>query len=508
MGNSQGKPVDLNGEVNLNHFRLLRVVGRGAFGKVRIVERKDTALSFALKYIRKDEVVRSESVRNIIRERRMLEHVNHPFICNLRYSFQDIEYMYLVVDLMSGGDLRFHISRKTFTEDAGIIHRDVKPDNVLLDADGHVHLTDFNVASDIIAGKMLTSKSGTLAYLAPEVYSGRGYDVRADWWSLGVLFYECIYNKRPFEGNSETSLTNVILHANAKFPITQPAVSTPCVQAIRRALEPNPDIRLGHTWENFIEDPFFAVIDFVMLEAKQIEPVFVPSADKTNFDATYDLEELLLEEAPLEARARRQKPREKLKDDATDKEIREEELYRSIERDFHSFDYTVAAYKKITASQGEGTNQEVPIAQVSSIPQALTTNDARAAPPPTNGNYQSSSDPRSRAHSQGGRLVRNASGPQPQQSQHMPPSYKTVQQSGLVQSPSGGMSFTLEGTGSWSDLARRDNTLPTDANALGDDKAGGSGGMFGFLGRKRRGYSPKPKERGVLGKEGARQIIG
>jgi serine/threonine kinase 32 len=147
--------------VNLNHFRLLRVVGRGAFGKVRIVERKDTGLSFALKYIRKDEVVRSESVRNIIRERRMLEHVNHPFICNLRYSFQDIEYMYLVVDLMTGGDLRFHISRKTFTEEAvrfwvaelgcalryihgqNIIHRDVKPDNVLLDADGHVHLTDF-----------------------------------------------------------------------------------------------------------------------------------------------------------------------------------------------------------------------------------------------------------------------------------------------------------------------------------------------------------------------------
>ncbi|TRX92350.1 hypothetical protein FHL15_006736 [Xylaria flabelliformis] len=523
MGNSQGKPVDLNGEVNLNHFRLMRVVGRGAFGKVRIVERKDTGLSFALKYIRKDEVVRSESVRNIIRERRMLEHVNHPFICNLRYSFQDIEYMYLVVDLMSGGDLRFHISRKTFTEEAvrfwiselacalryvhgqGIIHRDVKPDNVLLDADGHVHLTDFNVASDIIAGKLLTSKSGTLAYLAPEVYGGRGYD-------------------RPFEGNSETSLTNVILHANAKFPITQPAVSTDCVRAIRKALEPNPDLRLGHTWENFTQDPFFAMIDFVMLEAKQIEPVFVPSADKTNFDATYDLEELLLEEAPLEARARRQKPRERLKDDATEKEIREEELYRTIERDFHSFDYTVAAYKKygsaflpivsryltpldrITASQGEGANQTAPIGQASGIPQAITTNEVRAAPS-TNGNHQST-DPRSRSHSQRDRLLRNPSGPQPQTSQHMPPTYKGTHQSGLVHSPTGGMSFTLEGTGSWSELARRDNTLPTDANALGDDKAGGSGGMFGLFGRKKRGYSPKPKERGVLGKEGARQIIG
>ena len=93
MGNSNGKPVVLTDEVNLNHFRLLRVVGKGAFGKVRIVERKDTGLTFALKYIRKDEVVRSESVRNIIRERRMLEHLNHPFVCNLRYSFQDMEYL-------------------------------------------------------------------------------------------------------------------------------------------------------------------------------------------------------------------------------------------------------------------------------------------------------------------------------------------------------------------------------------------------------------------------------
>ncbi|KAK9780026.1 hypothetical protein SCAR479_03150 [Seiridium cardinale] len=566
MGNSQGKPVDLNGEaphalahvllisplhfdasadvytppptVNLNHFRLLRVVGRGAFGKVRIVERKDTGLSFALKYIRKDEVVRSESVRNIIRERRMLEHVNHPFICNLRYSFQDIEYMYLVVDLMTGGDLRFHISRKTFTEEAvrfwiaelgcalryiheqGIIHRDVKPDNVLLDGEGHVHLTDFNVASDVVPGKVLTSKSGTLAYLAPEVYGGKGYTVTADWWSLGVLFYECIYNKRPFEGNSESSLSNVITAANPKFPITSPPVSLPCLYAIQSALDPNPKTRMGSTWNSFIDHEFFRIIDFEGLMRKELEPVFVPSADKTNFDATYDLEELLLEEAPLEARARRQKPREKLKDDATDKEIREEELYRSIERDFQPFDYTVAAYNKIAAMQneagGSAEGSRAPGQQEGATHgQAISVNTAVPAQP-ANGAYRPdlvqrhmSSEHHRDYNERQGRVAPGRPPPLPP----YPTSYTTrsSQPSGMrVESPTGGVQVTIDAAGSWSQLARQDATLPADANAVNDDKAGGSsGGVFGLFGRKKgRGHSPKPKERGVLGKEGARVIIG
>jgi serine/threonine kinase 32 len=103
---------------------------------------------------------------------------------------------------------------------------------------------------------------------------------------------------------------------------------------------------MGSTWESFTQNEFFKCFDFELLELKRIEPIFVPSSEKTNFDATYDLEELLLEEAPLEARARRQKPRERLKDDATEKEIREDELYRMIETDFKPFDYTVAAYKR------------------------------------------------------------------------------------------------------------------------------------------------------------------
>lgn len=153
--------------------------------------------------------------------------------------------------------------------------------------------------------------------------------------------------QRPFEGSTQTTLSHQITQASPKFPITSPPVSMPCLHAISSALEEDPTKRMGSmSFLSFTDNPFFRAIDFDLLEKKELEPVFVPSSEKTNFDATYDLEELLLEEAPLEARARRQKPREQLKDDATEKEIREEELYRMIESQFLPFDYTTAAYDR------------------------------------------------------------------------------------------------------------------------------------------------------------------
>jgi serine/threonine kinase 32 len=153
--------------------------------------------------------------------------------------------------------------------------------------------------------------------------------------------------QRPFEGSTQTTLAVQITKAQPKFPVTDPPVSMVCLHAISSALEEDPTKRMGSAgFHTFTDNPFFRAIDFEALERKEIEPVFVPSAEKTNFDATYDLEELLLEEAPLEARARRQKPREALKDDATDKEKREEELYKLIEAQFTQFDYTTAAYER------------------------------------------------------------------------------------------------------------------------------------------------------------------
>ncbi|KAJ6188653.1 hypothetical protein N7519_003561 [Penicillium mononematosum] len=562
MGNTQGKPVSCNDAVNLNHFRLLRVVGKGAFGKVRIVERKDTGLTFALKYIRKEEVVRSESVRNIIRERRMLEHLNHPFLCNLRYSFQDMEYIYIVVDLMNGGDLRFHISRKCFTEDAvrfwmaelgcalryihsqGIIHRDLKPDNVLLDSDGHVHLADFNVASDYRPGKPLTSKSGTLAYLAPEVYEGSGYTFEVDWWSLGVTFYECIYNKRPFEGRSQETLSENIKKAQPKYYVTNPAVSVACLRALGALMQKDRSQRIGAIgFESYTSHMFFAEIDFDALERKQIPPVFRPSSDKTNFDATYDLEELLLEEAPLEARARRQKPRAELRDDATAKEIRDDELHRLIETMFEPFDYTLTSYQGnaaeaiaavsnpeeclpiATTTQGNTTTPANPTVHVRqfSQPDPKNTSPIQAdgsyyrAPPSENMTTVSETpDPNEPATGQPSSPSSRMSPspppppsfqPPPAPSFHRPlPPNNRHRGATRQMSKSGGVQMVLNEAGSWSELAH--NSTPADGMDSGDDKSKQANGMLSFFSRKKgRDRSPKPTEPGVLGKEGARQII-
>ncbi|KAH9820453.1 kinase-like protein [Teratosphaeria destructans] len=605
MGNSNGKPVVLTDEVNLNHFRLLRVVGKGAFGKVRIVERKDSGLTFALKYIRKDEVVRSESVRNIIRERRMLEHLNHPFLCNLRYSFQDMEYLYLVVDLMNGGDLRFHITRKTFTEEAvrfwiaelgcalryvhgqGIVHRDVKPDNVLLDSEGHVHLADFNVASDYTPGKPLTSKSGTLAYLAPEVYLGRGYACEVDWWSLGVLFYECIYNKRPFEASHHEALAQSIIKADPPFPVTNPPVSMPCLHAISSLLEKDKTRRIGASgFHTFTDNPFFRDIDFEALERKEIEPVFCPSSEKTNFDATYDLEELLLEEAPLEARARKQKPRAELREDATQQEIRADELHRMIETMFEPFNYTVlpenrtpvaptAAAANAPCPRGYAKSERdaslehqaglssrerhhhnensrsIPSRSQTANSGSRSTHSADGSPPlpataisanyaihpnahgdyfppgapsrqPPPTSHPQQEDGLRRTQTQAVRYEATAPGPtaSPAPPYINPPASRQQQAGGRQLYPrpkgstrsvstSGGVQVVLNEQGSWTEMATSRPGIEQrteDAQAKNDRPAG----VLGFLGRKKgRDRSPKSKqrERGVLGKEGARVVI-
>ncbi|KAG0256234.1 hypothetical protein BGZ95_005549, partial [Linnemannia exigua] len=313
----------------LSHFHLLRSVGKGAFGKVRVVQHKKTKEIYALKYINKAKCIRMRAVENIIQERRLLEEVEFSLICNLRYAFQDDENLFMVLDLMLGGDLRFHLERAgPMKEDVvkfyiaelalaldalhsrRIIHRDLKPDNVLLDEHGHAHLTDFNIAVYYNPTKPLVSIAGSMAYMAPEVLLRKGYFESVDWWSLGVVMFELLFGRRPFRGKSNDLLTNSILRDPLPFPENvDDIISAPCLDVLSKLCERDVSKRLGCTPEGldaFKQHPWFQNIEWDKLVTKEATPPFEPDSKRANFDATHELEELLMEDNPLKAKKRAQ----------------------------------------------------------------------------------------------------------------------------------------------------------------------------------------------------------
>ncbi|EMD38857.1 hypothetical protein CERSUDRAFT_112580 [Gelatoporia subvermispora B] len=324
------QPIDYDGEVNLFHFSLLRCVGKGAFGKVRVVQHKQTRDLYALKYINKTKCVKMKAVANIIQERRLLEEVDHPFVVNMRYAFQDDENCFFVLDLMLGGDLRFHLERLgslseetvrfyvaelssalAYLHDRRIVHRDIKPDNILLDEAGHAHLTDFNIAVHFSERRPLQGVAGSMAYMAPEILAKRGYTSTIDWWSLGVCAYELIFGRRPFRGKTNSDLTHSISKDSLRFPEdAETRCSRQGMHAIKAFLDRDPTKRLGCStngqgFEELRTDAWFVGLDWDKLNAKALDPPFVPDSKKANFDASHELEELLLEDNPLKARQRK-----------------------------------------------------------------------------------------------------------------------------------------------------------------------------------------------------------
>ncbi|KAL1685868.1 kinase-like domain-containing protein [Schizophyllum commune] len=350
-------PIDFDGEVNLFHFVLLRCVGKGAFGKVRVVQHKQSRELYALKYINKAKCVKMKAVANVIQERRLLEEVDHAYIVNLRYAFQDDENCFFVIDLMLGGDLRFHLERLgSLSEDAvrfyvaqissaldylhnmSIMHRDIKPDNILLDDKGNAHLTDFNIAVHY-GERKLTGVAGSMAYMAPEILVKRGYSYQIDWWSLGVCAYELLFGRRPFRGRTNADLTHSITKDPLKWPEdAEKKCSRPGLQVVKGLLDRDPPRRLGvkpagpddrdgmaelrrHAW-------FRGAVNWDTLESKEAPSPFVPDAKKANFDASHELEELLLEDNPLKAKQRKAAFQENLSAEL-----------RQMEEQFTSYDF-------------------------------------------------------------------------------------------------------------------------------------------------------------------------
>jgi serum/glucocorticoid-regulated kinase 2 len=224
--------------LKIEDFDLLKVVGKGSFGKVMQVMKKDTQRIYALKTIRKQHIISRSEVAHTLAERSVLAQINNPFIVPLKFSFQSPEKLYLVLAFVNGGELfhhlqkeqRFDINRSRFyaaellcalecLHGFGVIYRDLKPENILVDYVGHIALCDFGLCKlDMKDEDKTNTFCGTPEYLAPELLHGQGYTKAVDWWTLGVLLYEMLTGLPPFYDENTNEMYRKILAEPLHFP--------------------------------------------------------------------------------------------------------------------------------------------------------------------------------------------------------------------------------------------------------------------------------------------------
>jgi len=330
-------------------FIPLKVIGKGAFGEVRLVQKGDTGHVYAMKAVRKKEIVAKDQVAHVKAERDMLVVADHQWVVKMYYSFQDEEMLYLVMEFLPGGDLmsllmkydtlpeesaQFYVAEIALALDSihqlGFIHRDIKPDNILLDSRGHVKLADFGLCTGLKKShstqyykqqleiksqsereglvikdpdvarekdkaeswrgrrrKLAYSTVGTPDYIAPEIFSKAGYDVRCDWWSLGVVMYEMVYGFPPFASDCPlTTYSNICQwETNLEFPAETP-ISCQAVAAIKSLLT-SAEKRVSSLAE-ITKLSWLSNIDWNNLRERPAAiPVHITSIDDTSYFDTF-----------------------------------------------------------------------------------------------------------------------------------------------------------------------------------------------------------------------------
>uniref|UniRef100_A0A8C8JXC2 protein kinase C n=1 Tax=Oncorhynchus tshawytscha TaxID=74940 RepID=A0A8C8JXC2_ONCTS len=300
----------------LQDFRLIAVLGRGHFGKVLLSEYKKTGSIYAIKALKKGDIVARDEVESLMCEKRIFETVNvshHPFLVNLFACFQTPEHVCFVMEYTAGGDLMMHIHADVFTEpravfysacvvlglqflhDHKIVYRDLKLDNLLLDTDGYVKIADFGLCKEGMGyGDRTSTFCGTPEFLAPEVLTDTSYTRAVDWWGLGVLVYEMLVGESPFPGDDEEEVFDSIVNDEVRYPRF---LSTEAIAIMRRLLRRNPERRLGSGEKDADEikkQPFFRGLDWEALLQRKLPPPFVPSIkgreDVSNFDEEFTAE--------------------------------------------------------------------------------------------------------------------------------------------------------------------------------------------------------------------------
>ncbi|KAM8844296.1 serine/threonine-protein kinase N2-like isoform 4-T4 [Spinachia spinachia] len=335
--NSFSRPS--RGPLCLQDFKLIAVLGRGHFGKVLLSEYKRKGSLYAIKALKKGDIVARDEVESLMCEKRIFETVNgshHPFLVNLFACFQTPEHVCFVMEYTAGGDLMMHIHADVFSEqravfysacvvlglqflhDHKIVYRDLKLDNLLLDTDGFVKIADFGLCKEGMGyGDRTSTFCGTPEFLAPEVLTDTSYTRAVDWWGLGVLVYEMLVGESPFPGDDEEEVFDSIVNDEVRYPRF---LSTEAIGIMRRLLRRNPERRLG-SGEKDAEDvkkqPFFRGVDWEHLLQRKVSPPFVPTIvgkeDVSNFDVEFTAEAPALT-PPRERRTLSRKEQDHFKD--------------------------------------------------------------------------------------------------------------------------------------------------------------------------------------------------
>uniref|UniRef100_A0A8C1Y6P8 protein kinase C n=1 Tax=Cyprinus carpio TaxID=7962 RepID=A0A8C1Y6P8_CYPCA len=319
--------IQISQGLGLGDFDLIRVIGRGSYAKVLLVRLKKNEQIYAMKVVKKELVHDDEDIDWVQTEKHVFEQAStNPFLVGLHSCFQTESRLFLVIDYVNGGDLMFHMQKQrklpeeharfyaaeicialNFLHEKGIIYRDLKLDNVLLDQDGHIKITDYGMCKEgIRPGDTTSTFCGTPNYIAPEILRGEDYGFSVDWWALGVLMFEMMAGRSPFDiitdnpdMNTEEYLFQVILEKPIRIPRS---LSVKAASVLKGFLNKDPKERLGCQVQTGFTDikshTFFRSIDWDQLEQKQVMPPFKPQITDDygldNFDTQFTNEPVQL----------------------------------------------------------------------------------------------------------------------------------------------------------------------------------------------------------------------
>ena len=292
-----------------NIFEFCYIIGKGGFGKVWKIKHKKFHKYYALKEMSKIKIIEKKSEHSINCEREFLSKLHNPFIVNMYYAFQDRENLYLVMDYLKGGDLRFHLTRHIkFSEEQSrfficnvltsleyihskeIIHRDIKPENLVLDENGYARITDFGIAKkNSEAKKNKGDTSGTPGYMAPEVMMGVPHSYEVDFFAVGIIAYEFMKGKRPYSGKNRKEIKEEILmkQIGIKDEDIPEEWTKESVDFINQLLARKKENRLGFNSIKEVKDhPWIKYYPWEMILDKSLPSPFIPQ-NKDNFDLRY-----------------------------------------------------------------------------------------------------------------------------------------------------------------------------------------------------------------------------